>query len=463
MEHIGMLGRAAAAVLMVMLAACSSDSKPEKAASPRIVAETAIGAPTGAPVTATIGPAGGTLVSGDGKVTVVVPANAVSSATEFSVTPIETTSPGGVVSYRLGPEAAKFAQEATIVFKYSDADVAGSHPAFLNIAYQDSQRRWRRSVARVDEGQRTVSTQTAHLSDWSVVQGMQIRPFEAMVAVNKKVHFAVQFCDEAEDAGDDDAHHSLVWRCHDDSDDVTPIVSANAVNGIAGGNASIGRVTSGAVFQYLAPRQRPTPNPVSVSVEAKATGDDGRPNKTIMFAQVTVMEDSNAPEVPLPHKYYGSGKISLKSGGEGTGAALLNYEATYEVTGGRAAGHSVGEYTLSGSLIVTGGSMELPNCSCSIQGRGAPVEVGLGVNESDKTQSLAVSAFVPVAIQCTPSEGRRSCPSSSVVAVTWSNHGRADCPGSTATTFTDVRHLAGIYVRTCRGTQETASWSLTGE
>lgn len=124
------------------------------------VAVTAVGTPTAAAMSKAIGPEGGELSSADGKLTLSIPANAVPTTTTFSVTPIETTSPGGLVTYRLGPEGTTFANNVTLTFQYTSADVVGSHPSLLNIVYQDAARQWRSSATSVDEAAKTVSTET---------------------------------------------------------------------------------------------------------------------------------------------------------------------------------------------------------------------------------------------------------------------------------------------------------------
>lgn len=457
------------ASLLAVLPACSPEETPTTAAQPRtaqkpkVIAVTEIGVPTAAPVIESIGSDGGRLTSADGNLTLSIPADAVSAPTDFTVTPIETQSPGGVVSYRLGPEGVTFANKVTLTFKYTDADAAGSHSSLLNIVYQDSEQRWRRVAAVVDDGAKTVSTQTTHFSDWSMVRGLQIRPPEAVVTVKESVKLTVQVCEYVEPDSEFDLQ-SLAYACHDTPDDLAPIIWAHSVNGIAGGNAAVGRVTKGLSFHYIAPEKPPAINPVTVSVETRNLLQEGGGSKRIMVALVTVVtKDKRPPEDTLPKRYSGSGKISVKSGGEGSAASLLNYDTSYDITGGQVAGSAVGEFTLRGTLTVTGGAMELPNCKCSITGGSAPAEAGLGVDEPGKQQSLAVSAFVTVGISCTPSEGRRSCPASSVVPVMWSNNGGPQCPGSTITTFTNVRELSGGYQRTCGSRYENATWSLRGD
>ncbi len=446
--------------LLVILAACSSEAEPEKAVPPGVVAVTAVGAPIGAPVSATIDSAGGTVVSADGKLTLIVPADAVSEATEFSVTAIEPTSPGGLVSYRLGPDGGTFANKVTVRFKYSEADVVGSHAAFFRIAYQDAERRWLSPVTLLDESAQTVSAQTDHLSDWSLVRGKQIRPASAVVAVKESVRFTVQNCDIDRDPD----VFPAAYDCQEYSDDVTPILYAASVNGVVGGNATLGRVTAGPSMYYTAPNKVPSPNPVTVSVDMHHRESGNRMSKTVLLAQVTVVsEDNTAPEDTFPQRYTGSGTISHTSGGEGSAVSLLKYSATYEIAGNRSEGGGTGDYTLSGTLTITDGEVALPNCQCTITGGSGAAEAGLGISESPNTQYFSLSAFTTVGISCTPSEGRRSCPSSYVIPVSSSNNPVPQCTGSTVTTFTNVREVTGSYQRTCGSTNETANWTLIGE
>ena len=70
-----------------------------------IIAVTEVGAAMGATQTAMIGPAGGSVSSSDGALTLTVPANAVTAMTAFTVTPIEAKGPGALKAFRLGPRA----------------------------------------------------------------------------------------------------------------------------------------------------------------------------------------------------------------------------------------------------------------------------------------------------------------------------------------------------------------------
>lgn len=305
----------------------------------------------------------------------------------------------------------------------------------------------------------TLVAATATAQTTSRFSGSQLRPPAATVSVKESVRLTVQVCEFEEAPGD---VQPLGYNCRDYPDDVTPILEQASVNGIVGGNAALGRVNvNGSYVHYIAPDKVPARNPVTVSVAMTGKSATGRPNKTVLLAVVRVVADERRPPADtLPARYSGSGKISFSTG---TGAGLLKYNATFQVAGERAAGGGVGEYTLPGSVSVSDGEMGLSNCQCLITGGQSTGEAGLGVDAAGKEQSLSVSAYVTVGLSCTPSGGRRTCPSSSIVALTWSNRSRPDCPGSTTTTFTDAQTLTGGYQRTCGNTQETATWTLTGE
>src|SRR5258706_4999451 len=85
------------------------------------------GTATGPAVEATIGPAGGALGSGDGKVTVSIPAGALAADTTISIQPFTNTAPGGRgLSYRFAPSGVVFSAPVQITFSFTDADLIGS-------------------------------------------------------------------------------------------------------------------------------------------------------------------------------------------------------------------------------------------------------------------------------------------------------------------------------------------------
>ncbi len=80
---------------------------------------TAVGVPNGPATTKSIGPAGGSITSTDGRITVDVPPNAVTATVDFRITPITNLGKGGVGNaYRLEPNEQKFATPIKVSFKY---------------------------------------------------------------------------------------------------------------------------------------------------------------------------------------------------------------------------------------------------------------------------------------------------------------------------------------------------------
>jgi hypothetical protein len=115
---------------------------------------TAEGEPTGDLVTATIGPAGGSLSSGDGLCEVTVPPGALSAPTALTLQPIANLAWDGVgTAYRLGPAGTTFDVPVTVNLDVADDDSAPVSLEALGIAEQDGDGYWNwiRNVQRTEE------------------------------------------------------------------------------------------------------------------------------------------------------------------------------------------------------------------------------------------------------------------------------------------------------------------------
>jgi hypothetical protein len=158
-----------ALALVVALAACGkTSSTPTRLGGP---SPSARGVPVSGAVvrSATIDPVlGGSVTSSDGRVTVSAPAGAVSSPLTITVEEITNTAPGGVgFAYRLGPEGTVFTAPVRIAFSAAGTTVALDE---LAIAYQEHQGWWLRLPASTrDATAQTVTVDSLHLSDWSLV------------------------------------------------------------------------------------------------------------------------------------------------------------------------------------------------------------------------------------------------------------------------------------------------------
>ena len=166
--------RAALPVLLIVALACGlgGDGPSDPTNVGMVPVPTKAGEPIGPPATATISTEGGTLSTPDGALTVTIPAGAVAAPTEFSITPIVNTARGALSgAFRLGPEGTTFAEPVTLTFKGPEAyPSTGGGIGDVGVAYHDASGFWLPlpSVTR-DEGANTLSVETAHFSDWTLL------------------------------------------------------------------------------------------------------------------------------------------------------------------------------------------------------------------------------------------------------------------------------------------------------
>ena len=270
--------RVLALVVLMFFVACGDDSTgppPDDGGNnnPQPQA-TAPGTPNGTATTATIGAAGGTLASDDGLFAIDIPAGALSSDTTVTIQPITNTAWGGVGNgYRLEPNGLTFAQPIDLVFDVAPEILAETAPAFLDVAVQNSAGFWYVLKNRTyDDVDGTLTCTTTHFSDYSNIEGVQIRPGSATVGTSGTVSLYVRICTRETIAGDPDLT-ALVYAC---DDELAPLstISNWSVNGISGGNNTVGRVASTGTFaaRYTAPASVPQNNPVAVSVETNFAG-----------------------------------------------------------------------------------------------------------------------------------------------------------------------------------------------
>jgi hypothetical protein len=299
---------------------------------------TAVGEPTGPPVSTVIGPAGGELASADGRLSMSVPPGTVAADTTFSIQPITSLAPTSIgAGYRLEPGGTTFTQPVSLIFSIPEAGVERTSLGGIGIAFHEDNGNWRwLSVVSRDETNNTLTVQATHFSDHAAIEGLRISPGKADVDEGKTVQLQVQLCSSGPDDG---PLAGLVCEC-------TPLngfdtnLSNWAVNSIPGGNSTYGTIAesvSGATF--TAPSKAPEPNTVRVSVNAQATLLPGEGNtsteKTVLFSYITIGSKG---------KYKGTFTVSSEMGsipwtgrGEATWTPLDPEKDT-------------GEYTVSGMI-----------------------------------------------------------------------------------------------------------------
>ncbi len=158
--------RAIAAALLFS-AACGTT----EVASPP--SPTTPGTPTSEGTGGSVGTVGGSVTARGGGLVVAVPAGAIGSPLDITITEITNHAPHGTgTAYRLGPEGTKFSAPVALIFKV-DPDVSVFD---LGIATQDASGYWVKVPGvRRDPVAHTLVATTTHFSDWAVVPAPSTR------------------------------------------------------------------------------------------------------------------------------------------------------------------------------------------------------------------------------------------------------------------------------------------------
>ncbi|QRR00741.1 hypothetical protein [Dyadobacter sandarakinus] len=178
-----------------MLYACQQ-GEPALQPEPQVPAggtPTDTGKPAGEPVQKRIGPAGGTISTPDHVITLVIPAGALSADTLISVQPVENKAWGGTgLGYELGPKNLELSKVATLIWHYTDADIAGSAPGALGIGYQQSDRSWKgQGKLLVDQAGKTVTAPVTKMLPVAFYKAYFMEPGQRSVWPGEQVPLTV--------------------------------------------------------------------------------------------------------------------------------------------------------------------------------------------------------------------------------------------------------------------------------
>jgi hypothetical protein len=306
-------------------APATTASVPEADGLPPATAS-AIGAPVGAAASKTIGAAGGTVSTDDGRFTVTIPPGALTADTAVSIQPTENTAPEGLgVSYRLAPEGQVFGQPVQLALVYSDADVEGSAPEALGIAFQDAQGLWEwQSNVAVDAAAHRLTVETKHFSTWAGIPGLQLRPRAAKVKLKGQVTLYPSICTRV--TGPLVVAGTCVTAPGSAGRPGTLVASSWAVNGAPRGTTGFGTVegNSGAGV-YTAPAKKPSAGKPVVAVSAQAVSASGK--TVLLVSNLTIIGNG----------YKVSGSLVLTDTGlacGGTVTAKMTDAVDFSITSG---------------------------------------------------------------------------------------------------------------------------------
>jgi hypothetical protein len=165
------------ALLLLIAISCKKNPIENGESIPTEPIQTARGTIVGTTVTKSIGATGGELISGDGKLKVMVPQGSVSTTTQFSIEPITNTlfEDGSRIAYRLLPEGITFNMPVTLQFSYDGSALTNTVEDFLSVASQQANGSWRLEPTVLNKTMKTLTVETSHFSDWTVTGGFELR------------------------------------------------------------------------------------------------------------------------------------------------------------------------------------------------------------------------------------------------------------------------------------------------
>lgn len=122
--------------------------------------------PAAIPSAATIGPAGGSVRSDDGRLTLKIPAGALATSASFTIAPTADAGPNALgTAYAVTPWDLSLAHAALLVFDYGQDDVAVDDASGLIPGFLASDGQWYSSASwTIDSSTRHVTTSLAALS-----------------------------------------------------------------------------------------------------------------------------------------------------------------------------------------------------------------------------------------------------------------------------------------------------------
>ena len=249
--------------LAILILSCVPDKEPVTPdGSPGTPAATGaitpVGTAEGPSLSVTIGPAGGTVASADQRISIIIPAGALTENKTISVQPITNNCPAGTgQAFRLEPHGITFAKPVSITFQYSQADVNSSAPELLRVAYQNEKGIWRSpSLKAIDTTAHTVTVHTTHFSDWGVFQNMFIYPNNPFLNPGESIKLKVFTALKGEADKDDELVVSLPT--------LVPVSTQYIEKWTLRGEGTLAHQYSEGV--YYAPARIPATNPAAITV-----------------------------------------------------------------------------------------------------------------------------------------------------------------------------------------------------
>jgi hypothetical protein len=253
--------------------------------------------PADVPSLASIGPAGGSIRSSDGRLTLKIPAGALSANTALSIGSAANGAPQGAgQGYTVTPGGLILAKPALLVLGYDSRDTAGSAPGSLGLAFQSGGKWYVATGGSADTAERTVTVPVPSMPpalpgraategppkildaplDVSPFSALLMLPKKAAVVQGKKIAFRIWM------TGPSSSEAVLTVPAPQLPPAFTPPGGTYLwyANGVLHGNGREGTLAeAGPGSEYSAPSCGPAGNPVRVSVRVVDPADPYAPHR----------------------------------------------------------------------------------------------------------------------------------------------------------------------------------------
>ncbi|MCG2612837.1 hypothetical protein LZZ85_01050 [Terrimonas sp. NA20] len=156
------------------------------------------------------GASGGTITSPDGKLTVLIPAGALTTPTVVTVQQISNTLPLGTgTAYRVLPADLTLSKPVTITLAYEATELDGMDEDALDLATQDQNGTWKRiKNTQLNKTSRTLIAESNHLGDYSFTGGYLLSPDKAGLGQGESTILTVSVLQE-KSTGDNEKEAEL--------------------------------------------------------------------------------------------------------------------------------------------------------------------------------------------------------------------------------------------------------------
>jgi hypothetical protein len=227
-----------------------------------------VGGSTGTATSQSVDASGGTVVSSDGILHIIIPAGALSSATNISIQPVTNGFPGSVYNaYSLTPDGQRFQKPITLEFHYKDQDLDTLDPESMSVGFQLADQSWQFSMDQsIDTVNKTISIPTDHFSYRIIASVYQFKASKTTVDVNGQstITHLTQYSTQTRVNRGFITSPAVHWRnfgAHPDD--------KWTVNNQPGGNGTFGYIVANdnGNATYTAPANVPSPNTVTVRKE----------------------------------------------------------------------------------------------------------------------------------------------------------------------------------------------------